>query len=87
MRGDFSKDDKRETAEACGSLIDDYNKQNIESQSEIEKLKLDSAFGVDEDEKGVDIEEELEKNQGNRRQDLTLDDDEPSQSTDIQTNE
>lgn len=58
IRGDMSKDEKNNTLEACASLIEDYNKQNKEQVSEIEKLKLDMNFGIDdEEEKVVNLEE------------------------------
>lgn len=50
LRADMDKEDKKETLDACTSLIDDYNKSNIDQQSEIEKLKLVDVLGVDEDE-------------------------------------
>lgn len=77
IRGDMSKDEKANNLESCTSLIDDYNKTNKEQQSEIERLKLDSNFGIDEEEeKTINLEEQLAmQEEANRRMDLTLDDD------------
>ena len=54
----MSKDEKANNIESCTSLIEDYNKTNKEQQSEIERLKLDQNFGIDEDEeKAINLEE------------------------------
>lgn len=45
----MSKEDKKDTLDSCTSLLDDYNKQNKDQISDIEKLKLDFALGEDED--------------------------------------
>jgi hypothetical protein len=83
LRSDLNKESKNDTLEACANLIADYNKQNKNQVSDIEKLRLAENFGVDEEEENkIDLEEALEQASDDRRRgDMVLfEDEEPDSS-------
>ena len=64
----MTKDERKDTIEACKDLMDDYNKH---CPNEEDKGMMD-VLGQEEDE--VEEEEKKESEDPNRRQDITLDD-------------
>lgn len=50
LRSNMDKKAKEDILEACGDLIADYNKNNKDTQSEVDKLKMIDVMGVDEEE-------------------------------------
>ena len=49
LRSNLDKQTKEDIIDACAQLIADYNKNNKDTQSEIEKLKLVDQLGIDDE--------------------------------------